>query len=117
MKVIIAGMRDYVPYRKDGQLIAEMLLSLGCTEVVSGGAKGADAYGESIAQYMEIPVKIFPAQWSTFGKSAGPRRNREMAIYADALIAVWDNMSKGTFNMISQARTQGLDVHIISVER
>ena len=39
-----------------------------------------------------------------------------MAQYADALIAVWDGESKGTANMITQARQKGLDVFIYLIK-
>ena len=32
--------------------------------------------------------------------------------YADALIAVWDGSSRGTGNMVNEARKMGLKVHI-----
>jgi hypothetical protein len=59
-----------------------------------------------------VPLKIFPAQWSIYGKGAGYIRNREMAQYADALIAFWDGKSKGTKNMIDEAKKQGLIIKV-----
>ena len=47
-----------------------------------------------------------------FGRSAGPLRNATMANYADALIALWDNKSRGTKNMIDVANKLGLRVSI-----
>jgi hypothetical protein len=41
-----------------------------------------------------------------------------MAQYADALIAFWDGKSKGTANMINEAKKQGLtvlEVHYVGV--
>ena len=70
------------------------------SEIISGTAQGVDKLGEQIAQKYGIPVKRFPADWSRFGKSAGYRRNTEMANYADTLVAVWDGQSKGTKHMI-----------------
>jgi hypothetical protein len=61
-----------------------------------------DQIGEDWAREHNIPVKQFLAQWNIHGKSAGPIRNKEMAEYADALIAFWDGQSKGTKNMIEQ---------------
>jgi hypothetical protein len=61
---------------------------------------------------MCIPLKLFPAEWITYGMKAGPIRNHGMAQYADALIAIWDGKSKGTGNMIACARRRGLKIHI-----
>jgi hypothetical protein len=61
-------------------------------------------------------VKEFPANWVEHGRAAGPIRNGQMADYADALIAVWDGKSKGTGNMINQARENRLPlprVHMV----
>jgi hypothetical protein len=71
------------------------------TEVVCGGAKGIDEVGRGWAEYLKIPVKMFPADWDKYGKSAGYRRNEEMANYADALLAIWDGESSGTYHMIN----------------
>ena len=110
MKTIIAGSRDVV----DWEIVHVAMLNSGftVTEVVSGGAKGVDTLGEQWAYRCEIPVKRFPADWDKNGKAAGPIRNRQMAAYADSLVAVWDGQSRGTKNMIDEAKKRGLKVHI-----
>lgn len=86
------------------------------TEVVSGCAIGVDRLGESWAEYCNVPVKLFPAQWrdrdGVYDNSAGYKRNVEMAQYADALIAIWDGKSRGTKHMIDIATKRGLRVYI-----
>jgi len=59
------------------------------------------------------PIKQFPADWNKYGKSAGYKRNEEMAKYADALIAFWDGKSKGTKHMIDLAKRYGLKVKVV----
>lgn len=81
-------------------------------EIVSGGAKGADALGEKYAKEKGYKLKRFIAEWDKYGKKAGILRNHEMAIYADALLAYWDGQSRGTKNMIDEARTNGLKVGV-----
>lgn len=99
MKVIIAGSRDI----NDISTIAHAFhrVHWNINEVVSGGAHGVDRLGETWAKEMSIPVTLFPADWDTHGKAAGHIRNRQMANYADALIAIWDGKSSGTLNMIN----------------
>src|SRR5262245_15599194 len=82
------------------------------SEVVSGGAEGADKLGERYAKDAGLKLTVVPADWKTYGKSAGPIRNRQMAEYAQALIALWDEESAGTRNMIEEARKRGLLVHV-----
>lgn len=114
MKVIIAGGRDFTNYALVEDAIKCSAFEI--TQVVSGKAKGVDTLGEVWALANNIPVEAFPADWSQHGRAAGPIRNREMAEYADALIAIWDGESKGTANMIQQARNKRLNVFIYLVK-
>lgn len=82
------------------------------TRVISGTAHGADKFGEKFAKENNIEVIQFPADWDQYGMSAGPRRNREMAENADALLAVWDGISKGTHSMLNYAKKYGLKIMI-----
>jgi hypothetical protein len=49
----------------------------------------------------------------SLSKSAGLKRNIEMAAFADILIAFWDGESKGTKHMIEFATQVGLKVKVI----
>ena len=73
------------------------------TEVVSGGARGVDSWAIEEAQRCGLKTKVFPADWDTFGKSAGMRRNHTIRQYVDRIVAFSDGESKGTQNMIDQA--------------
>ena len=111
MKTIIAGSRTITNY----DTVLEAILASGfkVTEVVSGGASGVDSLGELYAFEMDsVKLKRFPANWSLYGKKAGPIRNQEMADYAEALIAVWDGESTGTKDMIERAQEKGLQVYV-----
>lgn len=110
MKVIIAGGREFERYYTFDRAMQDLAARI--SEVVSGGARGADAMGERFAEVHEIPLAKFPADWKTHGKAAGHIRNYEMAQYADALIAFWDGESRGTRNMIDTALREGLEVHV-----
>jgi hypothetical protein len=112
MKVIIAGGRDFSDYNYLKASIVPIFPNLEI-EVVSGCAKGADTLGEKFAEEMNLKLHKFPANWSKFGKSAGFKRNEEMAKNADCLIAFWDGKSKGTEHMIKCATKLGLKVHIV----
>ena len=114
-RVIVAGGRDFDNYEllKDK---LDKLLSLkasNCT-IVSGAARGADNLGEVYAEEKGYLLSKFPAQWDKFGKSAGYRRNEEMAKNADGLVAFWDGQSRGTKHMIDIAKAQGLAVRVIN---
>lgn len=80
--------------------------------IVSGGAKGVDELGEQYGKNNAIPIHIIPADWETHGKSAGHKRNADMAEYGDALVAVWDGDSPGTKSMISKMHATGKPVYV-----
>ena len=111
MKTIIAGSRDMTPTLEDVRTLNKFLTSI--SEVVSGTARGADKFGEDWAKAHGIPLKKFPADWNKYGRPAGPIRNKQMAKYADQLIAFLYPDSRGTANMIKQARKLGLKVYIV----
>lgn len=94
-KVIIAGGRDLTDFDYLENRCIEITLFSEIIEIVSGGAKGADALGQRLAEEWGIPLIKFPADWDTHGKKAGYLRNEQMAQYADVLVAFWDGKSKG----------------------
>ena len=110
MKTIIAGSRGIVNY----QALCKAVRNSGfeISEVVSGTARGVDRMGEQWAAENQVPVKRFPADWDRHGRAAGYIRNRAMADYADALIALWDGDSRGTKGMIDDAKARGLKVFV-----
>lgn len=114
-KVIIAGSRNFNDYDLLKSVCDELLsLKIHSHEIViiSGTAYGADKLGEQYADEYGFKVERYPADWGTYGKSAGYRRNEEMAKIADALIAFWDGESKGTMHMINLAERYNLQVHV-----
>ncbi len=113
MKLIIAGSRTFTNYKKLCEVCDHILQDQTDVEIVSGAYyKGADLLGEKYAAEKGIRLAKFPADWKRFGRAAGPKRNKEMANYADALIAFWDGKSKGTKHMIELAKCRGLNTFI-----
>lgn len=110
MRVIVAGSRTINDYDLVANSIAESSYDL--TMIVSGAARGVDQLGEQWAQEHNVTIKQFPAKWYLHSRAAGPIRNRDMANFADALIAIWDGKSRGTLNMITQMRALGKPVFI-----
>ena len=105
MKLIIAGGRDYRFSQEDKDFLNSLE---GIDEVVSGAATGADAQGEEWAKSKGLPVSRFPADWKAHGRGAGPRRNIEMAEYADA-VALFPG-GRGTDSMRREAQKRGLRI-------
>lgn len=108
MKLIIAGGRDYQFTPEDYTRLDELHSRTPVTEVVSGKAPGADTCGETWAHRHSLPIAEFPADWKTHGRSAGPKRNKQMAEYADA-VALFPG-GRGTDSMHRLATAQGIRV-------
>lgn len=110
MRTIIAGSREVT----DPELVKRAVANCGwtITGVVSGCARGADTLGAEWALANGVPLFEYPADWDRYGKKAGMIRNKEMARYAQALIAIWDGESRGTKHMIEHATEHGLPVYV-----
>ena len=109
MKVIIAGGREFKADAKSALWLVELLKELNPEEIVSGCAKGADTFGELVAEKLKISVKKFPANWELYGKAAGTIRNEQMANYAD--ICILFPGGKGTNDMCNRAKQHGLKIY------
>lgn len=116
MKTIIAGSRTITDYSLLKFIIKQFNLDI--TEVVCGdcdrgeltfiypegpykGLKiyGVDGLGARWAYENNIHTEHFPANWKELGRSAGPARNKEMAIYGGGLLLLWDGKSYGSKSM------------------
>ena len=119
-RVVIAGCRDYNDYNEAKSFLDSCLFDIRRENeivIVSGGASGADAIGERYAEENGFKVEKYPADWKTYGRSAGPRRNKQMAEVCDYVICFWDEKSKGTKSMIDYARKCGKPVKIKKILR
>lgn len=100
MKLIVAGSRNFNNYNLLRDSIFNNYKDIQSLEIVSGTARGADSLGEYFAKANNLILHQFPAEWDTYGKSAGFIRNKKMGDFADELLAFWDGRSRGTIHMI-----------------
>lgn len=114
-RVIIAGSRGFTAF-EDLCAYCDKVLARKAQEgqiiILSGHCRGVDLMGEEYARRRGYAVEVRPAEWQRYGLAAGPKRNKEMAAAAHALIAIWDGQSRGTRNMIDEARAAGLPVRV-----
>ena len=113
-KIIISGSRNYNNKEFVYKKLDEILREYKHIVIVEGGATGVDALARQYAIDNYIPYKEFPASWSLFGRKAGVLRNQQMADYSDVLIAFY-NGSRGTSNMIKEAKKRHLIIHIVEI--
>lgn len=114
MKLIIAGSRTFTDYQRVCKVLAAYKGQV--TQVLTGGARGADQLGYRWAWKHGLGKqhRCFRALWWKFGRSAGMRRNVQLAQAGDMLVAFWDGQSPGTRHMIQCMHALGKPVVIIS---
>ena len=115
-RVVIAGGRDFNDYKLLKTWCDYYLQNKTDITVISGCAKGADTLGEKYAEEKHYTIDKKPADWDKYGKSAGYKRNVEMAENADGIICFWNGKSKGTKHMIDIAKEKGIPVKIVRYE-
>jgi hypothetical protein len=103
MKLAVVGSRTW----NDMRSIFRVLDELNPSEIVTGGAEGADRIAEEWSTVFFVPVKVFRPDWKKYGKKAGALRNQQIVDYCDKLVAFWDGESKGTKISIAIAKKAG----------
>lgn len=109
MRVIVCGGRAYNDESAVYSALDSLKVRYGTFTLIEGGAKGADALARQWAEDASIPHETFKADWSKYGRSAGPRRNREMLRAGADLIVAFQG-SRGTADMMRAARETGVEV-------
>lgn len=107
MKILFCGSR----HLHDTERICKFLDSLTTTHAVVGCANGVDAICAAYHFGLGVPVSIHKADWDNFGKSAGPRRNKEMLDkHPDIELVIAFPGGAGTNNMVAQAERRGIKI-------
>ena len=109
MKVAIIGSRHVKNPRVVLNKIIEELPQE-CSEIVSGGAEGADKLAEKFA-------KDNGYKFTEISSESPLEKSQKLADYADCLIAFWDCASKGTAIIISTFTKVSKHVKIICINK
>lgn len=83
-------------------------------KVIIGGVGGTDASAERWSKKNEIDVKIYYADWSTYGRKAVFVRNIFIVDNSDFLVAFWDGDSKDSAHAIRISRASNKPLLVIS---
>jgi hypothetical protein len=115
MKVLVCGSRHYANKAHVWSYLDSIDVFI--EEIIEGEAPGVDTLARLYGEARGIPVKKFPAFWDTYGKSAGPIRNRQMIIEGkpDLVVAFMAKKSRGTKDMCKQATLAGIEVRVIEI--
>lgn len=120
LKVLICGGRDFNDrdgfirevdnflYER-GHLDPEYRMPVNVT-IIHGNARGADSLADDYAVVNWTGLKVFPADWDTYGKAAGAIRNKQMLIEGQPDVVLAFPGGKGTAHMVRIAKKAGVEV-------
>lgn len=109
MKVLIVGSRSIQNFDLSHYVPPDTSL------VISGGAKGVDTIAEIYADTHHLSKLIVRPRYDLYGKIAPLKRNKIMVDIADAVIVVWDGVSRGTNYTLKYAENKNKPITLIRV--
>lgn len=130
-KTLIVGSREITDYELVEKAIKESGFKI--SEIISGGAKGADTLAEKYAKQNKIKIKVFKPDWDNieaegakvkerinpwtkevekYNCMAGFQRNSEMVNYGEQCIALQVEDTSGTQDTIKKCQEKGIPVFI-----
>lgn len=110
MRVAIIGSRSIV-LNQERDILA--YLPEQTTEIVSGGAEGADQIAERVAGFLHVPITVFQPDYARYQRRAPLERNLDIIRRADYVIALWDGASRGTAHAIEHCVKEYKPVHVL----
>ena len=112
-KVAIIGVRNpNISYENCKEKYQDLILSYSPEFIVSGGAKGIDAYAAQLSKDLNIPLLEFKPDYKTYGKNAPLVRNELIVKNSDVIIAFPSESSTGTYDTIRKARKVNKTVRV-----
>lgn len=109
-RALVCGGRGYTDAARVDKIMDEAVVRLGITEIIQGGAPGADHLAKLWATKRGIPQTEFAADWDHLGKTAGPARNKQMLTEGKPDVVLAFPGGRGTDHMMRIAREAGVKV-------
>ena len=97
MRVAVVGSRSLDD--RSYQTLTENIPS-GVSEIISGGASGADSLAEQYARERGLPVTVIRPDYKTYDRHAPLIRNSQIVSESDFTLILWDGVSRGSLNVI-----------------
>ncbi len=111
MRVLIVGSRSISNFDLSAYVPESTRL------IISGGAAGVDTLAERFADDKGISKLILRPDYVRFGRAAPLKRNEQMVDIADAVLVIWDGISRGSAHTIRYAERQKKQLQIIRIEQ
>ena len=115
-RVAVIGSRTANPTARNYMKIVNFLTECKATEVVTGGAKGADQLAENVAEELGMKLTIYYPDYKRWKRSAPHMRNDEILQHCDEVLAIWDGVSRGTASVITKAQKLGKKCTVMASE-
>ncbi len=120
MRILITGSRDWYCPSLAQAVIDHLIRKYGPDlTIVHGAARGVDRAFAEAAAAAGVAVEAYAADWDTYGKSAGIRRNAVMVATGAALCLAFSphiRQSRGTGDCAGKAHRAGIATWVIAGE-
>ena len=118
MRVLVCGDRHWNSLDRTWTVLYGLHSLVPITRLIEGEANGADKLGRTFAELNGIKVLPFPADWTKFGKAAGPMRNEQMIRegHPNLVIGFHNDIasSKGTKDMLKRAFLNEIPTRLVT---
>jgi hypothetical protein len=112
MKVLVCGSRNWTNVAAIRRELSKLPKD---SEIVHGGARGADRIAGKIASELGLQVSVFYADWERHGRAAGFVRNGQMIDYGPDLVLAFSedlSQSHGTADTVRRAQSSRIETRI-----
>ena len=109
LRVAVTGGRDFSNKHVVWETLDYIHNERGISELVHGGARGADTIAGEWAKHRGVKVSVFLPEWDKLGKRAGIVRNQVMLDQSPDVVVAYPG-GRGTGHMVSSAKRQGFKV-------
>lgn len=110
--VLLTGSRSWTDVGLIHDTLAGLKASVPGLVIRHGKCReGADAIAAAWCEANGVSQDPWPADWSTYGKAAGPMRNIDMINAeprSETYVAFWDGVSRGTKDAIDRCEAAGI---------
>ena len=108
-RVLVCGGRDYADKARAFKVLDAAVERLGLTDIIHGGASGADDLAGQWAKARSVPSREYPAEWYQ-GKASGPIRNQRILDEGKPDLVLAFKGGRGTQDMVRRAEKAGVRV-------
>lgn len=110
LRVLVCGGRGFGDYEALAAILDAFRADHPIAVLIHGAAEGADRTAGDWAAARAVAMDVYPADWDTHGRAAGPLRNEQMLAEGKPDLVVAFPGAHGTATMIRLARRADVPV-------